>query len=295
MVLSIKPKEGSMIRGCSASMFALMILVLPVSAQTPAWRFHWHVGQELIYRVEHTSSAADVTRSGTSETTTKLNLTKRWQVLAVDHAGIATLQLSLDALRLETSIPNRDALLFDSAHPEKGDPHLRAELARFVGQPLAVLCVDGQGRVIEVKESKHGPASRFESEPPFVINLPAEGPASGQSWERPYRITLEPPQGTGEKYDALQSYTCRSIAGGVATIAMTTALKTMPESLLDRVPLLQMQPEGEVVFDTREGRMIRASLRIEKELKGHQGEGSSYRFQSTYTEEYAGDPNQQVH
>ena len=25
---------------------------------------------------------------------------------------------------------------------------------------------------------------------------------------------------------------------------------------------------------------------IEKELKGHQGEGSSYRFQSTYTEEY---------
>ncbi len=62
----------------------------------------------------------------------------------------------------------------------------------------------------------------------------------------------------------------------------------MPESLLDRVPLLQLQPEGEVVFDFKEGRLSRASLHIEKELKGHQGEGSSYRFQSTYTEEFIG-------
>jgi hypothetical protein len=29
-------------------------------------------------------------------------------------------------------------------------------------------------------------------------------------------------------------------------------------------------------------------MRIEKELQGQQGEGSSYRFRSTYTEEYAG-------
>ena len=54
-------------------------------------------------------------------------------------------------------------------------------------------------------------------------------------------------------------------------------------------PLLQMQPEGQVIFDTKEGRLRQATLRIEKELKGHQGEGSSYHFQSTYTEEYVGD------
>jgi hypothetical protein len=283
-----------MVRGWFASTFALLIFALPAPAQEPAWRFHWQAGQGLIYRVEHTTSASDVTGNGISETRTKLNLTKRWQILAVDSAGVATLQVSLDALRLETSIPNRDALLFDSANPEKSDPHLRAELARFIGQPLAVLRVDGQGRVIEVKESKHGPASRFESEPPFVINLSSDSPAPGQSWERPYHITLEPPQGTGEKYDALQRYTCKTIVDGVATIAMTTELKTMPESLLDRVPLLQMQPEGEVVFDAKNGRLIRATLRIEKELKGHQGEGSSYRFRSTYTEEYAGDANQKI-
>jgi hypothetical protein len=52
--------------------------------------------------------------------------------------------------------------------------------------------------------------------------------------------------------------------------------------------VLQLQPEGEVVFDLQAGRLQSARLRIDKELKGHQGEGSSYKFQSAYTEKYVG-------
>jgi hypothetical protein len=270
------------------SIFAVFVVAPPLAAQTGAWQFRWQEGQVLTYRVQHVTFASEVTGGGSSETATKLILTKRWQVLGVDRAGVAKLQLSLDALLLETTTPNRDALLFDSAYPEKSDPHLREQLARFVGQPLAVLRVDGQGKVVQIVESKNGPASRFESELPFVIALPPEGREPGQSWERAYRITLEPPQGTGERYEAAQRYTCKLVADGKALIALTTVLKTLPDSLLDRVPLLQMQPEGEVLFDTKEGRLSRAHLHIEKELKGHQGEGSSYRFRSTYTEEFVG-------
>jgi hypothetical protein len=271
------------------SFLVIFIAVTPVSAQTGAWQFRWRAGQVLTYRIEHITSASEVTQSGTSESTTKLGILKRWQVMGVDRDGVATLRLSLSALRLETSIPNRDTLLFDSANPEKSDPHMREQLARFVGQPLAVLRVDAQGRVVQVVESKNGPASRFESELPFVIVLPGETPEVGQSWERSYRITLEPPQGTGEKYEAAQRYTCKTVTDGMADIAVTTLIRTLPDSLLDRVPLLQMQPEGEVVFDSKEGRLRRARLHIQKELKGHQGEGSSYRFQSSYTEEFVGE------
>jgi hypothetical protein len=66
---------------------------------------------------------------------------------------------------------------------------------------------------------------------------------------------------------------------------LTTTLKAFPENLLDRVPLLQLQPEGEVTFDLDTGRLKKAVLHIKKELAGQQGEGSSYRFESTYTEE----------
>jgi hypothetical protein len=278
-----------MIRGWLWSIFAVLIASAPVPAQTEAWHFRWQRGQVLIYRVEHVTSASEVTGSGTSESTTRLSLSKRWKVLELDSAGIATLALSLDALRLETATPNRDPLVFDSGNPDKSDPHLREQLTRFVGQPLAVIRVDGRGKVVDVKESRHGPASRFESEPPFVIVMAPEGLRPGQSWERAYRITLEPPQGTGEKYEALQRYACQRVADNTATVTLTTLLKALPESLLDRVPLLQMQPEGEVDFDIKEGRLRRVSLRIEKELKGHQGMGSSYRFHSSYTEEYLGD------
>jgi hypothetical protein len=206
-------------------------------------------------------------------------------VLEANSNGVATLRLSLTALRLSTTSPSGQALVYDSADPEKSSPEMREELSRFVGPPLALLRIDSQGRVLEVKESKHGPASRFESEPPFVILLPPEKLAVGQKWHRKYRITLEPPQGTGEQYPAIQQYTCTNIEPGTATIAVATQIQALPEAPLDRVPLLQMQPEGEVSLDISTGRLRSARLHIEKQILGHQGPSSSYRFQSEYREE----------
>jgi hypothetical protein len=257
-------------------------------AQTPGWRFHWQTGQVLTYRVEQLTTASETLGDKKDESKTKLNLVKRWQVQGVDGAGVATLQLSLSAMRMETTTPRGDVLVFDSADPDKSEKNLKEQLSQFVGQPLAVLRIDAKGKVVEVKKSEFGPASRFESQLPFQLVLPETEPKAGDYWQRAYKITLEPPQGTGQKYDAVQRYTCKTVAANAATITVATTLKTMPEALLDRVPLLRDQPEGEIVFDTQSGLMRTARLVIDKELKDHQGEGSSYRFHSTYVEEYAG-------
>ena len=55
---------------------------------------------------------------------------------------------------------------------------------------------------------------------------------------------------------------------------------------LDRVPLIQRQPQGEVVFDLANGRMHSATLCIDEALQNHQGAESSYRCVSSYTEQY---------
>jgi len=252
-------------------------------------RFRWQKDQVLLYRVEQTMTASEALTDGKTESKTKASLVKRWLVQSVDSAGIATLQLSLDKLRLETTTGSGEVLLFDSADSAKSDPQMKEQLSRYVGQPIAVLRMDSQGRLIEVKKSDFGPASRFEADLPFQVVLPAVAVQPGQSWERSYKVTLEPPQGTGEKYDATQRYTYKSSADGVTTIKLATTLKSMPESLLDRVPLLQIQPEGEITFDVRSGLMRTARLVIDKELKNHQGEGTSYRFQRSCVEEYIGD------
>src|SRR4051794_6832688 len=206
-----------MMRKWFLAIFVGLVVAPFASAQAPAWRFHWQPGQVLTYKVEQVTTASDTIADTKAETTTKVNNVKRWQVLAVDAAGVATLQLSLAALRIETTTPNGEVLLFDSADLEKSKPQMREQLSRFIGQPLVTLRVDGRGTVAEVKESKFGPASRYESEPLFVVILREAGAVAGPAWERAYQTPLDPPQGTGKKFEAAQKYLCKTVEGGTAT------------------------------------------------------------------------------
>jgi hypothetical protein len=276
-------KEGPMVRTSIASALAALLLASAAPAQAP--RLRWQPGQVLTYRVEQATQNVETKDDARAETTTRLALTKRWQVLDVDAAGVATVQLSLLALRLETTTPD-GATSFDSAAPDKATPPaLREQLGRYVGPPLAVLRVDGGGRVLEVKESKFGPASRYEAEPPFGGVLPAALPAVGQSWERPYRLT---PADAPTPYDAVQRYVCKAVDANALTVTLTSELKAQP-SAAELASLVQQLPTGEVVYDLRNGRYHGANLRIDREVKGHQGEGTACRYTSTYSEVFVGD------
>jgi len=274
-----------MIRRTIAALLAVLATASFASAQAP--RFRWQTGQVLVYRTEHNTLASYAMGDSKDETKTRVQSVKRWQVLGVDSAGVATLQMSLQALFFETTPLSGEPLTFDSAHPEKSTEALRKQFADYIGKPLVVLRVDGQGKVVEVKNATVGhSAARYESDPPFKLLLPAEPLKTGQTWERSYQITLEPPQGTGEKYAAAQRYVCKGIADNLATVTLTTEVKDAPSAQEDQVPLWQVQPEGEIVFDVQAGRLQKATLRIDKEAKV---EGGSTHFQSVYTEQYAGD------
>jgi hypothetical protein len=280
-------KEEPMIqaRCLAATVTAWLLAVATVSAQTAPAKFHWQAGQVLNYKVEQVTNETEVVGGTKVESTMKLSEMKRWQVLAVDSSGVATVQQSLTALRIEKT-DNGASVVFDSAHPDKSDAGMNEQLKKYVGTALATLRIDAQGKVVEVKESKYAPATRYENELPFSIVLPPTGIQSSQGWQRTYQVTLEPPLGTNEKYPAAQKYTCKEIAGQTARIAVATEIQGKPE---DQVPLVQFQPEGDITFDMQAGRLQKARLAIDKELKGHQGDDSSYHFKSVYTEEYVGD------
>ena len=259
------------------------IFVQPISAQGPTnWQFSWKKGQTLTYQVDHLTTVAEVVESNKVESKSKLKILKRWQVADVDAKGVATLHLSLTSMRQEQTKPNGEALIFDSANPEKSTPELREAMSKYVGKTLAIVRVDPQGRVMEVKQ---GSAARYEAEPPLVVVFPPAAPAEGQSWVRPFQVVVEPPQGTGEKYAASQRYQCTKIEGGKATLSITTQFKALPESKQEQIPLLQKMPEGDLLFDLNDGRLLRARLNIDRTIENHQGKGSSYRFQSTYVEQ----------
>jgi hypothetical protein len=266
---------------------AWLTLTAALGAQTTAPRFQWRTGQTLDYKVEQSTSVTDTMEDKTSETGSKLSTVRHWQVQDVDARGVATVQLSLSSLRIETKSPNGDVLTFDSSQPDKGTPEMKKQMGQYVGVPLGVLRVNPLGRVVEVKQCNFGPGSRYECEPPFGVVF-ADDMANGL-WQRAYQVTLEPPQGTGEKFNATQKYSIKSQEGGKLVVGFSTDI-TMPAAVADQIPLLQWQPQGEIVFDAQSGATQSVRFAIDKELKGHQGPGSTYRFQTTYQEEMVTTP-----
>jgi hypothetical protein len=285
-----------MIRRMMATVLVVLVMGSGASAQAApgaplpnagAGKLIWRTGQVLLYQIEHTTLAFDKREESKSETKSYLKVTKRWQAIGVDSAGVATLQMSLTSMLQELTTPGGEVLRFDSANVDKSTPQLKG-MADYLNKPLAVIRVDSVGRVVEVKSSKSA-ASNYENELPFLALMPGAMPKVGQSWNREFKITLAPPLGTGEKYDSIQKHTCKSVAGDLLTVSVSTDLKTLPKAVADVVPMWQMLPRGEVVFDLKAGRLHSAKLTIDKELKDHQGEGSQTKFQSVLTVSYIGD------
>ncbi len=268
----------------------LITLVMTLSANSLAvadgpWRFRWAKGQVLNYKIEHNTTVDEVVKGQKVNMSSKLLLKKRWEVTDVDANGVATLQFSLTSMRHEQTRPNGDKLFFDSEDPAQSTPGLREQMQKFIGKTLGVLRVDGQGRVIDVKK---GSRAKFLSELPFVVVLSSKEPEVGYKWKRNYQVTLEPPAGTGEQFPASQTYECTSTQDGNGTIVLTTEIAKMPSNVLDRIPLMQRQPHGEVVFDVEAGRLNSARLLIDKQINNHRGENSTYHFVSNFKQTYVG-------
>jgi hypothetical protein len=250
-------------------------------------RFRFQKGETLAYHLAQTTRITETIpddKTGTpveTEVLTKVDLIRKWKVVDVDATGAATLEMSIASMRWERKA-GKDEDVFDSTKP---DDLNNREMARHIGPVLAVLRIDAQGRLVDVKESKVGPAARFATELPFKVTLPEADPKPGESWDRTYTIQLDPPLGTGEKYAATQRYACQDPKGGFLTVGLTTAIKDVPAQAAEQIPLLPLALEGTLYFHAPSGRYYGARLKTERELKNHQGEGSKYRFVSTYVED----------
>jgi hypothetical protein len=270
----------------SFGLCAIVVLASTACAEPP--RFRFAKGETLAYHLVQSTNVADKVldeKTGKPVETavaTKVDLVRHWKVTDVDTNGVATVEMSIASMRWERKAGAEEDV-FDSSKP---DDLNKSEMAKHVGPVLAVLRIDPMGKVVEVKESKAGPATRFATELPFKLTLPNVEPKVGESWDRTYTIQLDPPLGIGEKYQAVQKYTCLDPKGGFLTVGVTTQVKDPPTQAADQIPLLPLTLEGTLFFHAESGRYYGARCKVERELKNHQGEGSSYKFVSTYVEDF---------
>ncbi len=261
---------------------AVLALTLAASADAQsAWQFRFEKGETITTKIEHVTAVTETIAGKKSDITSKLSIVKRWRVLDVDAQGVATLEQSLVSLRNEQTRPGGDVLLFDSSDLDKSTPELKG-MMKFIDVPVATIRVDGLGRVVEVKT---GPKGKYDAEPPFAMALPGQPVREGQAWLRPFTIVLEPPLGVGEKYQAEQTVKAAKIEGDKAMLEMVTTIKNPPEAASERVPLLQKETQGRMLFDIAKGRLESVRIVVDRTVENHQGKDTSYRFASDYVEQ----------
>lgn len=278
-----------------ATLLALVVTAAataaPPSGPTPATaiRFRWAAGQVHTYRlsqqtvVKETLADEATGRPTTTETRTGLTLTRRWTVTDVAADGTATLEMTITALRQEIRRPDGSRVVLDSAVPEQAK-----EMAAYLNVPVLVVRVDSQGRLVEVKQAKAGGVGRLQAELPFRLTLPDRGPEVGATWQRACTVTLDPPHGTGEQYELIQTYTAQAVKDGVLVVSVRTALKAPPPTVNEQMPLVPLLWAGEVDFHTDSGTYAAARLKAKAELVNHLGEGSKFEYESVLQEERVG-------
>jgi hypothetical protein len=267
--------------------FALLLFAALAPAADP-YRFVWATGDTLTYKVSQTTTVDELTldegakKPTPVKTVTTLTTTKKWAVKAVGKDGSATLELSVAALRQELTqtVGEKKPVnrVVDSADPED------AKSMPFLGKPVLTATVDSTGRVLEAKSDQKAAAERLEAELPFRLAWPAKMPAANERWERAFTLKLPPPLGTGEKFDATQTYTLRGMKDSYAVVGMSTALKEMPSDPAVVPALVPVLWEGDLFFDTKTGRYHGAKLTAAREVTNHRGEGTKLNYRSEYTE-----------
>ena len=260
-------------------------------------RFRFEPGQSVTYNVRQTTTVAETSpdeatgRPTTGTTTTALTLTRKWSVTAVGPDGTATLVMAITAVRQEITRPGpadqdgkptTDTVVIDSATAEGQE-----QMAAYLNKLVVTVKLDPQGRLVEAK-SATGDGHRLSTELPFRVTLPDAAPTADLTWDRPFTITLDPPLGTGEKHEALQTYTYQGTNQGYAAIGIATTLKappTDPAGLPALVPLLW---KGEAFVNVETGQYAGAKLTAGHEVANHLGAGSKFVYKSEYAEGLAG-------
>lgn len=273
-----------------ALVLAVLLLAAVVACAQPpappAHRFKWEAGKVLTYRVVQQTVVRETTvddkgeKPMTGEARTTLTLVRKWTVKDMDKDGVATLEMSISEMKNEIRQSDGSVTITDSSKREDA-----ALMAGFLNVGIVTVRMDARGQLVEVKEAKGGAASRLHAELPFRLVLPVAGVAANATWDRPFAVKLDPPNGTGENVDFVQKYTSKGEKDGLFTVGVETSLKVVPKTTAEQVPLVPMLWTGDVYFNTAAGKYHAARLRSRAELSNHQGEGSKFVYESSYAED----------
>ena len=256
-----------------------------VAADQPAVRleYRFRVGDRIDMQVAHRALTETTMNDTTQTVETMTDSRKTWRVTAVDVAGRATLEHSVDDVTMTSRTSDRGEVRWssgDAADPPPGYEGVRQSL----GVPLSRLVVDRDGRVVDRVELRPcPPASTGDL---VVVPLPEEPVAAGAEWTIPQELVVEVPNGPRKAVRTRLRYRLEAVADGRATIRVDTTVLTPVDDPRLEARLLERIWDGEIVFDIEAGRVVSRRTSIDRRVVGFGGPQSSVRYKASLEETF---------
>ena len=265
---------------------ALLVGVGPaLAAGEPVMlRYRFKAGERIPVEVAH-RALTETTMNGTTQAVeTMTDSTKTWHVVAVDAAGTATLEHSVDDVTMTSRTSDRGEVRWAStsdAEPPPGYETVRPSL----GVPLVRMVVAADGRVIDRRELRPCPPAATGDL--VVVPLPEKAATVGEEWTIPQEVVIEVPNGPRKAVRTRLRYRRDSVRDGIATIAVDTTVLTPVDDPRLEARLLERIWDGTIRFDIEQGRVISRRTGIDRRVVGFGGPQSSVRYKASLEETLA--------
>jgi hypothetical protein len=244
-------------------------------------RYRFRVGDRIDMDVAH-RAVTETTMNGVTQTVeTMTDSLKTWQVVAVDAAGRATLEHSVDDVVMTSRTSDKGEVRWASAGTADPPPGYEG-VRQSLGVTLARLVIDPTGRVLDRRELRPCPPAATGDL--VVVPLPDEPVTPGATWTIPQEVVVEAP-GAGRKVVKTRlRYRLDGIHDGLATIRVDTTVLTPVDDPRLEARLLERIWDGTIVFDVEAGRVVSRRTGIDRRVVGFGGPQSSVRYKSSLEE-----------
>jgi hypothetical protein len=264
---------------CAAIGWAADTAVAEMPRVTLEYRFE--PGEKIDMDVSHRALTETTVGATSQSTETATDSRKTWTVVAVDDAGHATLEHSVDDVTMTSRTSDRGQIRWSSTSDDPAPPGYESVKASL-GVPLSRLVVDRSGRLIERRDLRPCPPSSTGDL--VVVPLP-EGPvAEGAEWTVPQEVIVDVPGGVRKAVRTRLRYQITGIRDGIATIRVDTTVLTPIDDPRLESRLLERIWNGTIEFDIDRGRVLRRATGIDRRVVGFEGPESSVRYKSSLEE-----------
>lgn len=230
----------------------------------PTWKLEYRFRQgEFLHFHAKSESTMRVSARAVSQTLRENRETfKHFRVVAVDKNGSAVLEPVIDRAIMQARSDNDEAILWDSrskaAVPKRfqpvadtvGNPKVRVRY-KPNGEVEEVLPVDGEKEELNPDKSAYG----------FLIRLPDEAIAVGDSWNDDFVVQVSPEPDLSRKLqkdiDIRRVYTLKSVENGVAKITFNTSVKKPVREPIIKAQLISRSLTGTVEFELKRGLILK--------------------------------------